>query len=141
MLLSFIKSILITASISLLVSIPFVLLGAHIFYPFCISFFSIFALSFLFKEFMFFYTSYKNKELEIKEIEAMEKTGIELTCPCHKQVKMFVPIDLATENVYKCPGCDKNISAIVNIQTALHSDSVQIPEIFESLEKTLKTHE
>jgi len=74
----------------------------------------------------FFYNEYVARKLAIEEqrlVVAREaelsKQGAEVTCPCDKNAKCFVPIILSARNEYVCPGCNKDINVLVNLKTVL----------------------
>jgi len=61
----------------------------------------------------------KNKQLENERISALTYQGLEVVCPCFKQVKEFVPIKLNTTNYYKCSECKKTIGVVITPETAV----------------------
>jgi hypothetical protein len=63
--------------------------------------------------------SFKNKKLEIEKLRQLSFQGLEVICPCHKQIKEFVPIKLNTSNYYKCTECKKNIGVYISSETAI----------------------
>ena len=66
----------------------------------------------------------KNKKLENERIKEFTYQGLEVTCPCNKQHKDFVPIRLNTPNMYRCGECDKSISVFINAETALQTEPI-----------------
>lgn len=63
--------------------------------------------------------SLKNKKLEIERLKELSYQGLEVTCPCFKGIKDFVPIKLNTSNYYKCSACKKTISVYITPETAI----------------------
>jgi len=61
----------------------------------------------------------RNKQLENERINALTYQGLEVVCPCFKQVKEFVPIKLNTTNYYKCSECKKTIGVVLTPETAV----------------------
>lgn len=49
------------------------------------------------------------------------KQGVEVACPCARAIKHFIPIQLNTNNSYKCLDCTKNISVEVDVKTFLET--------------------
>lgn len=54
-------------------------------------------------------------------ITEYSKQGTEVTCPCARAVKHFIPIQLNTDNSYKCLDCTKNIAVDVEVKTFLET--------------------
>ena len=61
----------------------------------------------------------KNKQLENERIKELSFQGLEVVCPCFKQIKEFVPIKLNTTNYYKCTECKKTIGVVITPETAI----------------------
>jgi len=61
----------------------------------------------------------KNKQLENERLNALTYQGLEVVCPCFKQIKEFVPIKLNTTNYYKCGECKKTIGVVITPETAI----------------------
>lgn len=61
----------------------------------------------------------KNKKLENERIKEFSYQGLEVTCPCYKQIRQFVPIKLNTANYYKCNECNKRIGVLITPETAI----------------------
>lgn len=49
------------------------------------------------------------------------KQGTDVVCPCARAVKHFIPIQLNTDNSYKCLDCSKNIAVNVDVKTFLET--------------------
>jgi len=112
-------SLLLTFLVSTLLAWPLTFMGVWFFSGF--GFFT--ALQFIS---FYFYRDYVSRKIAVEEqkiIAAREaefsKQGADVTCPCDRQVKCFVPIVLNQRNEYTCPGCNKDISISVNLKTAL----------------------
>ena len=58
-------------------------------------------------------------KLESKLVEEYNKNIQQLICPCYFKHSQEVFIKLNEENKYACEKCDKKISAVVDIQTAM----------------------
>jgi hypothetical protein len=68
--------------------------------------------------------AFNNKKLENERIREYSFQGIEVECPCSKQLKDFVPIRLNTPNKYKCKECKKLISVFITPSTALSTEPI-----------------
>lgn len=69
------------------------------------------------------------KEINLELEKEYNKRGMELTCPCEKKQKCFVPIDLENGSSYNCPKCDKQVSVYVKVGTALSTEPVTIQSL------------
>lgn len=144
-LLTLIKSI----SITILVAITVSYFLASFSIPFLNTFVFCIIIQFLF---FYFYGEYvKNKKnkfllaMELKEIEERNKQSTTVTCPCDRNIKTTIPIDVNSVNDYVCPGCNKNISVFVTTRTALATTPMSVnplesPVFLESIEEKLKTN-
>ena len=74
------------------------------------------------------YTKYKFNELEVQKITEFSKQGAEITCPCSKGIKEFIPISLTHDNGYKCLTCNKNIAVSLEIKTYITTEPVNLEE-------------
>lgn len=54
-------------------------------------------------------------------ISEYSKQGTEVTCPCARAIKHFIPVQLNTNNSYKCLDCTKNIAVEVEVKTFLET--------------------
>ena len=116
---SLIKSLAITMGVSAILSWPATYLGVT-FYS-ALGFFTV--LQFIT---FYFYNDYKTKNLVIEEERLvlareaeLSKQGAEVSCPCDRNIKCFVPIVINDRNEYSCPGCKKTINVLVNLKTVL----------------------
>ena len=87
----------------------------------------------------YFYNGYiqRKKELNdrliaLEEAKILSKISAEITCPCDRNVKALVPINLDERNEYSCPGCEKTIHVIPDFKTALVTTPVS-----ETIEQTI----
>jgi len=74
----------------------------------------------------YFYNEHVSRKIALQEQQLLlaheaelSKQTSEVTCPCDRGVKCFVPINLNDRNEYVCPGCKKDINVIVDLKTAL----------------------
>ena len=134
MLKKLVTSLLLTFSVSAIIS--------WFLYSFGISFIGSF-LSLTVLQFIgfYFYSEYmrsrflieEQKIIALKEAE-FEKQGIEVTCPCDRNVRSFVPISLTERNEYMCPGCSKLLNVNVQCKTVL----VTVPVLNDPLQGDIK---
>jgi hypothetical protein len=65
------------------------------------------------------YVALKNKELDNERLKELSYQGLGVTCPCYKQINDFIPVRLNTPTYYRCSGCSKAISVLINTETAV----------------------
>jgi uncharacterized protein YlaI len=70
------------------------------------------------------YVNLKNKKLENERIKEFSYQGSEVTCPCYKKIKSFVPIRLNTDNSYLCQECKKEIAVYIDVSTAITTQPI-----------------
>jgi len=82
----------------------------------------------------YFYFEYVRRKTALEEQafllarEAeLSKQGAEVTCPCDRGIKCFVPITLNERNEYVCPGCKKDINVLVDLKTVLVTTPILEP--------------
>lgn len=101
--------------------------------PFCNDYFSFLKLFVCFSiGQIIIYNLYK-KILEIKienikneRIKEYSKQGMEVNCPCHLNIPMFVPITLNQKNSFKCGECKKNVSVDITAKTFLETEIIDL---------------
>lgn len=71
----------------------------------------------------------------LEEAKILSKITAEVSCPCDRNVKALVPINLDERNEYRCPGCEKTIHVIPNFKTALVTTPVS-----QTVEQAIITH-
>lgn len=81
-----------------------------------------------------------SRKLQIRELETLEKQGMEISCPCFKKNKQFIPIILNTDNTFDCNVCNKQINVEVDVTSILatipvdiNQSNKNINEIYNSL--------
>lgn len=119
MVLKLLRSIALTVGVAAAAAWPLIYLG--------IGFVSSF-IFFVILQFVgfYFYNEYVQRKIALQEQEIINERerilaqqGMDVSCPCDRKVKAFVPISLMGRNEYTCPGCDKTISVVVEPRTAL----------------------
>lgn len=131
MLRKLITSLTITLSVAGIIS--WALTGAG--FSFISSFTSLIVLQFVL---FYFYSEWIKSKLLIEEQKLIafkeaeyEKQGLEVSCPCDRNIKSFVPISLTDRNEYMCPGCNKLLNVNVVCKTVL----VTVPILENPLNK------
>jgi len=78
------------------------------------------------------YNLYK-KFLEIKienikneRIKEYSKQGLDINCPCHLNIPMFVPVTLNQKNSFKCGECKKNVSLDITAKAFLETEIIDL---------------
>ena len=59
-------------------------------------------------------------------ISEYTKQGVEVTCPCSRAIKNLIPIQLNTDNSYKCLDCSRNVTVNVEVKTFLETQPVDL---------------
>lgn len=90
----------------------------------------------------YFYSGYVQRKkilseqlIALEEEKLLSKITAEVTCPCDRNVKALVPINLDDRNEYKCPGCEKTIHIIPSFKTALVTTPVS-----QTVEQAIISH-
>jgi hypothetical protein len=68
----------------------------------------------------------KIEKLQNERIKEYSKQGLEIKCPCPKEKEMFVPIELNSDNYFKCAQCDKKISVQITAKSFLETQMVDL---------------
>jgi hypothetical protein len=78
------------------------------------------------------YNLYK-KYLEInleriknERIREYSKQGLDIKCPCHLNIPMFVPVVLNQKNSFKCGECKKNVSVDITAKAFLETEIIDL---------------
>jgi hypothetical protein len=82
-------------------------------------------------------------QLELLAASELRKITADVVCPCDKKVQSTIPIEMNAENSYICGQCNKRISVLLEVKTALKTDPIlQDPlksaEILTTVEEALK---
>lgn len=59
-------------------------------------------------------------------ISEFSKQGVEVTCPCSRAIKNLIPVQLNTDNSYKCLDCSRNVTVNVEVKTFLETQPVNL---------------
>ena len=70
------------------------------------------------------YAALQNKKLENERLREFSLQSLEVTCPCHRQIKEIIPVRLNTDNRYKCTECSKTVSILITPETAIATEPI-----------------
>jgi hypothetical protein len=90
------------------------------------------------------YNIYKNlielftEKIKNERIKEFTKQGIEISCPCYLNKKMFVPIELGVDNSFNCLECKKDVSVEINTKTFLKTEMIDLDVAETDLIKAYK---
>lgn len=90
------------------------------------------------------YNVYKNlveliaEKIKNERIKEFTKQGIEVSCPCYLNNKMFVPIELGVDNNFNCLECKKDFSVEINAKTFLKTEMIDLDVAETDLIKAYK---
>lgn len=66
------------------------------------------------------------EKIKNDRIKEFSKQGMEVTCPCFLEKKMFVPIQLDKDNSFNCLECDKNVSVDISAKCFMKTDVIDL---------------
>ncbi len=124
--LTLVKSLVITVLVAATFSYFLSFLGI----PVYSSFILLVVIQFLF--FYFFGEYQKNKrnnlkvQADLKLLEEINRQSTDVICPCDRNIRTHIPININGDNNYTCPGCNKNISVFITTKTALATTPVTV---------------
>jgi hypothetical protein len=72
------------------------------------------------------YIQIKIEKIKNERIKEFSKQGLEIKCPCHKSKPMFVPVELNTDNFFKCGECEKNFSVEITAKAFIQTEMVDL---------------
>jgi hypothetical protein len=72
------------------------------------------------------YIEIKVEKIKNERIKEFSKQGLEIKCPCNKSRPMFIPVELNSDNYFKCGECEKNISVEVSAKAFLQTEMVDL---------------
>ena len=96
----------------------------------------------MYKEIMRFFYKSQQDSFNLSKIKEYSKQGLEVTCPCPRASKAFVPIRLDQVNTYTCHDCGRQVAVQIDTKTfnqteILDNDTVMQQE-FEKAKKELE---
>lgn len=68
----------------------------------------------------------KLEKIKNERIKEYSKQGLDINCPCHLNIPMFVPITLNQKNSFKCGECKKNISVDITAKSFLETEIIDL---------------
>lgn len=95
-----------------------------------ISFLKVFVLSCIIQ--VIIYNIYKHiiflsaERIKNDRIKEFSKQGLEVTCPCYLEKKMFVPIELNTTNSFNCVECKKDCVVQITAKSFNKTDIIDL---------------
>jgi hypothetical protein len=66
------------------------------------------------------------RAIDVQEYTEKAKQSLKLTCPCAFKNEQIVPLRFDAPNVYRCFTCNKNLSVLMDIKTALSTEVIDI---------------
>ena len=72
------------------------------------------------------YIQIRIEKIKNERIKEFSKQGLEIKCPCHKSKPMFVPVELNTDNFFKCGECEKNFSVEITAKAFIQTEMVDL---------------
>lgn len=66
------------------------------------------------------------EKIKNERIKEFSKQGLEVTCPCYMSKKMFIPIELGTDNSFNCLECKKDVAVEINANCYLKTDVINL---------------
>lgn len=117
-------SLIALSSTSLLIAFFLTSFGVKLWAGFIIAVFSQIVIYNVYITLLNSYIVLKNKQLENERIKEFSYQGLEVSCPCSKKHRDFVPIRLNEVNMYRCGECDKSVSVYINTETALQTEPI-----------------
>jgi hypothetical protein len=61
-----------------------------------------------------------------ERLKEYSKQGCEITCPCDRACRHFIPIEINGDNSYACQDCDRKIAVDVQVKSFLSTDPVNL---------------
>ena len=68
----------------------------------------------------------KLEKIKNERIKEYSKQGLDINCPCHLNIPMFVPVTLNQKNSFKCGECKKNISVDITAKSFLETEIIDL---------------
>jgi hypothetical protein len=79
------------------------------------------------------------KKITNDRIKEYTKQGVEVVCPCARAIKNLIPIQLNTDNSYKCLDCNKNVAVKIDVNTFLETQPVDLEQSAAALDQVYTT--
>jgi hypothetical protein len=85
------------------------------------------------------YRDVQKSKAAVLEIAELSKQGLEVTCPCFKQSKQFIPIVLNDVNEYECDQCPHRVKVSISAETMIATVPVELENTATAIEEMLKS--
>lgn len=72
------------------------------------------------------YLKQKFEKVYNERLKEYSKQGCEISCPCDRACRHFIPIELNGDNSYTCQDCDRKIAVDVQVKSFLSTDPVNL---------------
>lgn len=107
-----------------------------------VSFLKIFIVSSIIQ--IFIYNIYKHilflsaERIKNDRIKEFSKQGMDVSCPCYLEKKMFIPIELNETNEFNCIECKKDCIVQITAKTFNKTDIINLDEADAALVEVYK---
>lgn len=108
-----------TIAVASLLAWPFTYIGINFFGSLAFFITLQFVIFYFYRDYVDTKARLEEQKILLQREAELSKQGAEVTCPCDRQIKAFIPIILNQRNEYVCPGCKKDINVSVKLKTAL----------------------
>jgi hypothetical protein len=72
------------------------------------------------------YLEIKLEHIKNERIKEYSKQGLDINCPCHKNIPMFVPVTLNQKNAFKCGECKKTVAVDITAKAFLETEIIDL---------------
>lgn len=66
------------------------------------------------------------ERIKNERIKEYSKQGMEVSCPCYMEKKMFLPLELNASNTFNCLECKKDFSVDITARAFLQTDTIDL---------------
>lgn len=105
-------------------SLFFYQFGVGLLFSLGLSLITLYSVSFIYDQFINIFLAVKFKKIELEKIKELSYQTIEVTCPCSKTAKQFIPIRVDRPNYYKCNKCERTVGVYINVETVLVTEPI-----------------
>jgi hypothetical protein len=89
------------------------------------------------------YLEIKLENIKNERIKEYSKQGLDIKCPCHMNIPMFVPITLNQKNSFKCGECKKMVAVDITAKAFLETEIIDLDvadaafvEVYKKIQET-----
>jgi hypothetical protein len=130
----FFKPLLILTTISTFISLSFGKDGYSMLKLFILSTIVQIVIDKAYKQFLIL----KAEKIKNERIQEFSKQGMEVTCPCYMEKRMFIPIDLNEVNSFNCIECKKDCIVQITAKTFNKTDILDLDQADAALIEVYK---